>query len=209
MRQPGLGDNGGGFFRVRADDPAALAAAREELQAPLRAMVGEEEFGRIQRSRELREHPRLLTDQERSVLREAAAPLLRDLAATGMSLPDIRDEAHEDGGAGAVCAWIQGPGPTGEGLRIWLDSSPARQVEQLAGQFQSWAADQLHDAGRPPGWPGCPDHEHPDPYRLEPDVRDAAAVWVCLGSGQVIAEIGALRRPGDRARARRRRDRRA
>jgi hypothetical protein len=135
-----LGDDGGGFFHVRAVDPGALAAAREELQAPLREMAGEEEFGRIQRSRELRDHPRPLVDVESSVLQETAAPLLRDLAATGMSLPDIREEAHEDRGTEAVCAWIQGSGRTGEGLCIWLDSSPARRVEQLAGQFQSWAA---------------------------------------------------------------------
>jgi hypothetical protein len=168
-------------------------------------MAGEEEFGRIRRSRELRDYPRPLADVERSVLQETAAPLLRDLAATGMSLPDIREEAHEDRGTEAVCAWIQGPGRTGEGLCIWLDGSPARRVEQLAEQFQSWAADQLHDAGRPPAWPGCPGHEHPAPYRLEPDVRDGAAVWVCPGTGQVIGKIGTLVKPG--ARPRRKRDR--
>jgi len=203
-----LGDNGGGFFHVRADDPGALAAAREELMAPLREMAGEEEFARIQRSRELGEHPRPLTDVERSVLRETAAPLLRDLAATGMSLPDIREEAHEDPGTEAVCAWIQEPGGTGQGICIWLGNPPARQLEQLAEQFQGWAADRLHDAGRSPGWPGCPEHPgHPAPHRLEPDVRDGAAVWVCLENGRVIGKIGTLVMPGGRARQRRKRDR--
>ncbi len=37
-------------------------------------MVGEESFERWQRSEELFEHPRPLTDMERSVLREAVAP---------------------------------------------------------------------------------------------------------------------------------------
>jgi hypothetical protein len=73
-----------------------------------------------------------------------------------MSLPDIRDEAHEDRGTGTVCAWIQGPGRTGEGISVPLDCSPAEQMVQLAEQFQNWAADQLHDAGLPPGWPGSP-----------------------------------------------------
>jgi hypothetical protein len=34
---------------------------------------------------------------------------LRDLAASGLPRPDIGDEAHEDRGDEAVCAWIRGP----------------------------------------------------------------------------------------------------
>jgi hypothetical protein len=122
-----LGGNGGGFFHVRADDPGALAAAREELQAPLREMAGEEEFGRIQGSRDLRDHPRPLADVERSALQEAASPLLLPARFSR----NIREDSRRPG-TEAACAWIQGPGRTGEGLCIRLDSSPARRVEQLA-----------------------------------------------------------------------------
>ena len=118
--------------------------------------MGEEAFEHWQRSRELLRHPRPLDDIERAVLREAVTPLLADLAASGMSLPDIREEAHEERAAASVCAWIQGPGRTGEGISVLLDSSPAGRVAQLAEQFQNWAADQLHDAGRSPEWPGLP-----------------------------------------------------
>jgi hypothetical protein len=132
---------------------------------------------------------RPLTDGERAVIRDTAAPLLRDLAVSGLVLPDIRYEAHEDRGSGAVCAWIQGPGSTGAGIWIWL-SSPAEQVTGLAEQFQNWAADKLHDAGVAPEWPECP--VHPESRRLSPEVRDAVAIWLCWEGGHEVAEIGAL-----------------
>ncbi len=161
--------------------PAAVAALREAM--------GAQAFVDWQR-RVLLDDPRSLTDAERVVLRRAAEPLLADLAASGMSMPDIRDEAHEEQEE-AVCGWIQGPGRDGEGIRVLLDSSPADQVAQLAEQLQNWAADQLHHAGRPPGWPPCPQHPSPQ-HRLDPHVQDGRAVWVCPVSGQVMWPIGEL-----------------
>jgi len=183
---PGRPSGRDGMRSFRTTDPAAL-----------RAVLGEEAFERIQRSRELHRHPRPLTDQEREVVRQAAAPLLRDLATSGLPRPDIRDEAHEDRGDQAVCAWIQGPGRAGEGIWILPGGSPAERVTDLAEQFQNWAADQLHDAGRPPEWPLCPVHPA-DPHRLSPEVRNGTAVWVCAGNNQVICEIGTFPRPGNR-----------
>jgi len=142
---PGRPSGHHGIRSFLAADPAAL-----------RAVLGAEAFERMQRSRELHRHPRSLTDQEREVVRQAAAPLLRELAASGLPRPDIRDEAHEDRGDQAACAWIQGPGRAGEGIWILLGSSPAERVTDLAEQFQNLAADQLYDAGRPPEWPLCP-----------------------------------------------------
>ena len=49
--------------------------------------MGEEAFARWQRSRELLSSPRPLTSTEAAVLRQAAAPLLADLAASGLGLP--------------------------------------------------------------------------------------------------------------------------
>lgn len=155
--------------------------------------MGEEAFARWQRSRELLSSPRPLTSTEAAVLRQAAAPLLADLAASGLGLPDIRDEAHEEREA-AVCGWIQGRGRTGEGIWVLLDSSPAEQVAQLAEQVQNRAADQLNDAGRPPEWPGCPQHPSP-PHRLDPQLRDSRASWVCWQTGQVIWPVGELVMP--------------
>ena len=180
------GDNGGGFFVHRPDDPAAVAALRDEL--------GEEAFAHWQRRREMLHSARPLTRMESAVLRQAAAPLLADLAASSLGLPDIRDEAHEEREA-AVCGWIQGPGRTGEGIWVLLDSSPAEQIAQLAEQLQNWAADQLDDAGRPPEWPECPQHPSP-PRRLDPQVREGRAAWVCPETGQIIWPVGELVMPG-------------
>jgi hypothetical protein len=180
-------DNGGGHFN--RGDPG--------LRAALRKRLGEDGFERWQRSEELHKQPRPLTDQERSLLRTTAAPVLADLAASGMGRPEIREEAHEERAA-AVCAWIQGPGRTGEGIWVLLGGSPAQQVAELAEQFQDWAADQLGEAGSSPEWPACPEHPDP-PHRLDPDVRDGVAVWACWMTGQVIWPIGGLeRRAGGR-----------
>ncbi len=157
--------------------------------------MGEEAFERWQRDRELTRNPRPLTEVERAVLRQAVAPLLADLAASGMALPDIREEAHEEREAPSVCGWIHGPGGTGEGIWVLVDSPAAEQVAQLAEQFQHWAADQLHDAGRSPEWPACPQHPSP-PRRLDPEVRDGRAAWVCRESGQAIWPVGELAMPG-------------
>ena len=72
--------------------------------------------------------PRPLTGEERAVLREAIAPLLRDLEASRRALPQIREEAHEDYGENAVCAWIQDNGRCGQGIRVWLFCSPAERL---------------------------------------------------------------------------------
>ena len=149
--------------------------------------MGEEAFERWQRDRELPRNPRPLTGVERAVLRQAAAPLLADLAASGMSLPDIREEAHEEREAPSVCGWIQRPGGTGEGICVLLDSPAAEQVAQLAEQFQHWAADRLHDAGRPPESAGLPAAPQP-----AAPAGPAGARWPCC-----LGVPG--KRPGDLA----------
>jgi hypothetical protein len=144
----------------------------------------------MQRSRALWQSPRPLTDEEKAVLWEAVTPLLRDMEATGQTLPDIREEAHDDQGEDAVCAWIQEPdGRYGQGIAVWLNCSPAFQLYSLAEQMQSWAVDVQVDSGRRP-WPDCP--EHPGSHMLGPDIRDEVVVWCCPDSGHVIAAIGTL-----------------
>jgi hypothetical protein len=199
----GKGNNGGGFINYRPDDQAAAEAF---IARQMRETLGEEGFARWQRSRDLDENPRPLTDTERVVLRRAAAPLLADLAASGLPVPGIREEAHEEREE-SVCGWIQEPDGTGQGIWVLLDRSPAQQVAQLAEQFQDWATDRLHDADRPLDWPACPRHPGAPPHRLTPEVRDDRAVWTCWESRQVIWPIGELTMPGG-ARPGRRRGRR-
>jgi hypothetical protein len=190
-------DNGGGFVRGKDGD---------QVLAEIRARAGDEVAEQARRSLKLSRRPRPLTDEERAVVCDTAAPLVRDLGVSGLDLPDIRFEALEDRGRDAVCALIQGPGPERTGIWILLRSA-AEQVTELAEQFQNWAADQLHDAGKSPEWPVCP--EHPASHRLNPEVRDGVAVWTCWEGDHVVWEIGALTRPGVRAAKSSRRKRRA
>ena len=202
-----LQGNGGCSFNVRRDDPGELAALRDLAREEMREQPGQDRFECWERSQELSAHPRPLTESERSALRAAAAPLLADLAASGLSLPEIREEAHHEEAEASACAWIQGPGRTGAAISVRLGIPPAAQVAELAEQVQNWAADQLHDAGLPAAWPACP--EHPSrPHSLEPEVRDGAAVWICGESGEEIWAIGALDVPGSGARRISKRDRR-
>jgi hypothetical protein len=183
----GNGDNGGGYINYRSGGEAAV----EALQQQMREMLGEEGFARWQRSMDLGENPRPLTDAERAVLRHAAAPLLADLAASGMPVPDIREEAHNEPGLPSASGWLQEPDGAGQAIGVLLDRSPAQQVAELAEQIQDWATDQQQDANRPRYWPACP--KHPDaPHRLTPEVRDDRAVWSCWESRQVIWPIGEL-----------------
>ena len=181
-----MGNNGGGFINSgRGDDAGALAE--------LRGMLGEEQYQlvrrRLERTRELLRDPQPLTPADAEVLRAAVAPLLRDVAATGLTVPGIRAEAHEDR-EWAVCGWIAEPGGYGQGIWIMRDRSPAEQVAELAEQFQQWASDQLADSGRPPAWPPCRAHDLD--HGVGADVQDGSAVWVCGDSGTVISLIGSL-----------------
>jgi hypothetical protein len=152
--------------------------------------LDEERRQQVIESMRLARNPRRLNASERQILSETVAPLLRDLAATGMRLPDIRPEAHHVSGMEGVGAWIHEPDGCGSGIDIATDLPPAERVERLAEQIQNWAADQLHDAGRKPEWPLCP--QHPACNRASPEVVDGSPVWVCGEGPHVISAIGSL-----------------
>ena len=144
-------------------------------------------------------HPRPLTDSEREVVRNAIAPLLRDLEVSGAIVPEVRYESRWDSGRDGregVHAWITAGGIGGWG--VWTqteETSFAEQVCWLADQLQEWEVEELWRAGRSATWPECP--EHPNSHPLQPDVEGKdSAVWRCPRSGQIICPIGALGRHG-------------
>ena len=126
---------------------------------------------------------RPLSEPGAALLRATAAPLLRDLAAAGEPVPEIKTEACEEDDW-AVYGLLAGPGGSGQRIRVIRDRSPAGQVTDLARQFQEWTDEQFGDQ-----WPVCP--EHGLPGQLQADVRDGAAVWICP-DGHVISLVGAL-----------------
>jgi hypothetical protein len=146
----------------------------------------------VQRSMALGRDPRPLSARQAAILREAVAPVLRDMEATGQALPDIRAEAHADRGAGIACVWIQDPGGAGRGISVLPAGGRGDQLCDLAGQLQDWASDVEAGPGRGP-WPDCP--AHPGDHRLEPEATGDTAVWWCPQTARVIAEVGALGSP--------------
>lgn len=179
-----------------------LAGSPEEARhlAALRERFGDEMVDRLQRSRELMRHPRPLADSERGVIREAFAPVLRDLRATGAIVPDVREEARDDRAGEAVSAWVTSGDGGGMGVWVSLAGSPAERVAQLAEQVQEWEVEQLCWAGRSATWPECP--EHPGSHPLEPAVAGGVAVWRCPRSRRVAGTIGSLELPAGRGIAR-------
>ncbi len=165
--EPGHGDGSGAqpsaygsFFHLvgSPEEATHLAALRERL--------GDEMVDGMQRARELHEHPRPLTEHEREVLQAAAAPVLRDMAASGVIVLDIQEQAHADRGAEAVCAWVRGlDGLRGMSISIRLAGLAAERVAELADQLQEFEIDELWLAGRSASWPECP--EHPNSHPLE------------------------------------------
>lgn len=165
------------------------ASGRAEIAARLRERHGDEVTARRERSLALQAHPRPLTADERLIVREAAAPVLRDMAATGPIVLDVREEAHADNGSDVVCAWVRSSlGNAAMGISIYLASPVTKRVAELAEQLQEFELEELCAAGRSATWPECP--EHPDSHPLEPAVRDDAAMWLCPRSGDVICAIG-------------------
>lgn len=166
----------GAFFIKGSPEEAAHFAA-------LRERVGDEMVDHLQRARELMQHPRPLTDSEREVMRNAIAPLLRDLEVSGAIVPEVRYEAHGDFREG-VHAWITAGGIGGMG--VWTpteETTFADQVCWLADQLQEWEVEELWRAGRSATWPECP--EHPNSHLLQPDVGgEDSAVWRCPRSGE-------------------------
>jgi hypothetical protein len=169
---------------IRNNDPDG----EEKLRAfheRMRARIGDEAFEQHMRTKELMKHPRELTHYQKTRLRDALAPVMRDLEVSGQAPPLIREESREDLDDDAICAWIEGPDGTGQGIRMWLNGSADYQLYSLAEQVQEWTADQGTT------WPPCP--IHPDAgHRLEPEIRDDEAVWLCPRDGETVAAVGSL-----------------
>jgi hypothetical protein len=177
---------GSAFFLAGSPEEAAHLAV-------LRERFGDEMVDRLQRSRELMRHPRPLADSERGVIREALAPVLRDLRATGAIVPEVREEARDDRAGEAVSAWVTSDDGGGMGVWVSLAGSPAERVAQLAEQVQEWEVEQLCWAGRSATWPECP--EHPGSHPLEPAVIGGVAEWRCPRSQRAAGTIGGLELP--------------
>jgi hypothetical protein len=184
--------SGYGYFFVRGgpEEAAALAEMRERH--------GDEVVDDLLRSRERRRHPRPLTETERAVIRQATAPVLRDLDVSGAIVPEILyqspDDDGRDGRDGVSTDITLDGGHRGS---VWTPTEQCSSGEQVwwaAHELQEWEVHELWEAGRSTSWPECP--EHPNSHPLEPNTDDEdTAVWRCPRTRQVICAIGALGSP--------------
>jgi hypothetical protein len=98
------GSHGGGFF----DDEEQPIAAIERDIRPGAA-------GAARRSWQLAGNPRALTGIGRADLRASLEPIPRDMRSSGVIVPHVVEEAHDDPGPDCVPAWIQPRDGAGRG----------------------------------------------------------------------------------------------
>lgn len=121
------------------------------------------------------------------LLTTAMAPVLADLQATGVPLPQVADTEWTDDDA-ATSAMLWSP-QGGSGIWIRLTDGEADRIAHAAEQVQEWAIEELW-ASSATNWPPCP--KHPDTHPLAPAVHDGVATWACPKTGDPFVAIGTL-----------------
>lgn len=122
------------------------------------------------------------------VLRLSLAPVLRDVAASGVPMPDIRDKVWtRQSHIASAMMWSRTGG--GTGVQVDLTASEPDRVAHVADQVQEWVIEELWGHA-PTNWPVCPGH--PATHPLSAGTAGDVAAWVCPHDGTRVAAIGAL-----------------
>ncbi len=122
------------------------------------------------------------------LLREALEPVLRDVAATGAPMPDVRD-GDWAGDADTASAVLWSRDGNGAGVQVRLSGSGADRVAHVADQVQEFVIEELAGLAAT-NWPVCP--RHPTTHPLEAMSKDGVAVWACPAEPIPVSPIGAL-----------------
>ena len=122
-------------------------------------------------------------------LERALRPVLADLRATGVPVPQIVD-SDWTGEADRPGATLWSPDGSGQGVAVHRGRPPAEQVADVADQVQEWVVEELWRRA-PTNWPRCP--HHPTTHPLAARLQSGAAWWVCPRDGVAVSEIGSLR----------------
>ncbi len=118
-------------------------------------------------------------------LREALAPVLRDLARTGLGAPRFEDPTSDSEHAEAMMRAADG---SGRGVSVRRSAALAVRVADAADQVQEWAIEFQLWGSAPTNWPQCP--SHPDSHPMRAVVLGETAVWACPDSDSVTVRIG-------------------
>ncbi|WP_286929706.1 MULTISPECIES: hypothetical protein [Aeromicrobium] len=123
------------------------------------------------------------------ILSEAMAPVLRDLARSGLTPPRI-DESDWSGDPDHPSAMMWAPDGTGRGISVQRSAPEPERLASAADQVQEWAIESILWGTAPTNWPQCP--RHPAHHPLLASTSDTSAVWVCPTDRAVIGVIGSL-----------------
>ena len=125
----------------------------------------------------------------RDVLRQALAPVLRDIRVSGGPLPEIRDDDWA-GGPDVASAMLQSRcDGSGAGVSVDATEPEPERVARVADQVQEWVIEELWGQAAT-NWPVCP--HHPTTHPLRGEVRDGIAAWACPSDGTPFSPVGAL-----------------
>ncbi|WP_433173977.1 hypothetical protein [Actinoallomurus sp. CA-150999] len=122
------------------------------------------------------------------VLRRALEPVLRDIRATGVPEPDVRDDDWADDDLSAS-AFLWSRDGSGAGVRVDRAAAEADRVVQVADQVQEWVIEELWGRAAT-NWPRCP--QHPETHPLRASTHGRSAMWVCPGEGTPVSPVGSL-----------------
>jgi hypothetical protein len=124
-----------------------------------------------------------------AILVDALGPVLRDLRATGVPEPEIRDEDWADDPELATAMLCNASGGC-TGVRVDRGEPEPERIAMMADQVQEWVIEELWPTA-PTNWPPCPDH--PGTHPLTAKVAKGVAMWTCPGDGSPFVAVGALR----------------
>lgn len=165
-------------------DGASLKSTDPRVPEVLRSVIDESNVASANRRSQSRTDP-----EQFSRLLEFMTPLIMDIEATAGIVPDVEDTSW-DPDPEAVSVIVGKAGIKQQGVRIWLNLSPAERLADLARQVQEWQIETQWRAGGNTSWPNCP--IHPDRHPMAAEVRGESASWCCPELGTAVGKIGEL-----------------
>ncbi|MFO6454384.1 MULTISPECIES: hypothetical protein [unclassified Aeromicrobium] len=123
------------------------------------------------------------------ILREAMAPVLRDLTRAELIPPRIEESDWSDD-PDQPSAMLFAPDGTGHGISVLRSTPEPERVAWAADQVQEWVIESILWGSAPTNWPPCP--RHPVNHPLEPCAMDGESVWTCPTDHTVLGVIGSL-----------------
>jgi hypothetical protein len=123
------------------------------------------------------------------LLLQALEPVIRDIQATGIAAPDVREHDYANLPEMATALMWSQDG-SGMGVSVLLDRPESARIAMVADQVQEWVIEELWRTRRSTNWPPC--SSHPGTHPLAAEDQDGVAVWACPDDGTPVSPIGLL-----------------